>query len=83
MGKLNFSGIMNITKGFIMKHSPEILIGAGIVGMFTTTVIAVKNTPKAIKRIEEAEEEKVRSSLSSKSLRQSRLSTLLRQLLQR
>lgn len=58
MGKFNFSGIMNITKGFIMKHSPEILIGAGILGMFTTTVIAVNVTPKAMQRIEEAKEKK-------------------------
>ena len=28
------------------KHSPEILTGIGIAGMITTTVMAVKATPK-------------------------------------
>ena len=42
------------------KHSPEILTGIGIAGMITTTVLAVKATPKALKEIEEyKKEEKV------------------------
>ena len=36
----------------IEKHSPEILTGIGIAGMVTTTVLAVKATPKAIKLLE-------------------------------
>ncbi|MDR0918113.1 MAG: DUF6353 family protein [Oscillospiraceae bacterium] len=36
----------------IKKHSPEFLTGLGIAGMLTTTVLAVKATPKAIKLIE-------------------------------
>lgn len=36
----------------LSKHSPEILLGIGIAGMITTTVLAVKATPKAIKNIE-------------------------------
>lgn len=39
------------------KHSPEILMGLGIVGMISTTVLAVKATPKAIKLIEEKKNE--------------------------
>lgn len=39
------------------KRSPEILAGIGIAGMITTTVLAVKVTPKAIKLIEERENE--------------------------
>ena len=49
----------NITKFFkgvrmnIGKRSPEILTGIGIAGMITTTVLAVKATPKAIRLIED------------------------------
>lgn len=42
----------------LSKHSPEILTGIGIAGMITTTVLAVKATPKALALIEEAEYEK-------------------------
>ena len=38
---------------FISKRSPEILTGIGIAGMITTTVLAVRATPKALKLIEE------------------------------
>lgn len=41
-----------------IKHSPEILTGIGITGMVTTTVLAVKATPKAMVLIEEAKEER-------------------------
>lgn len=42
----------------ITKHSPEILTGLGIVGMVTTTVLAVKATPKAYELIEAERERK-------------------------
>lgn len=48
-------------KGFksnVVKHSPEILTGIGIAGMITTTILAVKATPKALEKIEEAEHKK-------------------------
>ncbi len=35
-------------KTSIKKHSPEILTGIGIAGMITTTVMAVRATPKII-----------------------------------
>ena len=41
----------------LSKHSPEILLGFGIAGMITTTVLAVKATPKATQLIEEKKEE--------------------------
>lgn len=41
----------------LSKHSPEILIGIGITGMITTTVLAVKATPKALKLIEAKKQE--------------------------
>lgn len=41
----------------LSKHSPEILIGLGIAGMITTTVLAVKATPKALQLIDIRKEE--------------------------
>ena len=40
------------------KHSPEILTGIGIVGMISTTVLAVRATPKALMLIEEKKRDK-------------------------
>ena len=42
----------------LTKHSPEILTGIGIAGMITTTVLAVKATPKALMLLEDARYEK-------------------------
>lgn len=39
----------------LSKRSPEILTGIGIAGMITTTVLAVKATPKALTLINDAE----------------------------
>lgn len=44
-------------KTAIKKHSPEILTGIGIAGMLTTTIMAVRATPKALILIEERKEE--------------------------
>lgn len=41
----------------ISKHSPEILTAIGVVGMITTTVLAVKATPKALELIDEKKDE--------------------------
>lgn len=43
---------------FTSEHSPEILAGFGIAGMLTVTVLAVSATPKALRLIEKAKEEK-------------------------
>ena len=53
MNKLNFSRIVHSVHEAMVKHSPEILTGIGIAGMITTTVLAVKATPKALKLVEE------------------------------
>lgn len=45
------------TRTFLGKHSPEILTGIGITGMITTTILAVKSTPKALILIEEKKKE--------------------------
>ena len=37
------------------RHSPEILTGIGIAGMITTTIMAVRATPKALTIIGERE----------------------------
>ena len=58
MSKSKMAQLMSVAKTSITKHSPEILTGIGIAGMITTTVLAVKATPKAIRLIEEAKEEK-------------------------
>lgn len=50
--------LFKVAKGFTKKHSPEILTGLGVAGMITTTVLAVKATPKALMLIEDAEYEK-------------------------
>lgn len=44
----NISGIIKDLKGAMIKHSPEILTGIGVAGMITTTIMAVKATPKAL-----------------------------------
>ena len=36
------------TKRMVYKHSPEILTGIGVAGMITSTILAVKATPKAL-----------------------------------
>lgn len=52
MSKPNLSNVFKSTQVWMSKHSPEILTGLGIAGMATTTVLAVKATPKAMKLIE-------------------------------
>lgn len=42
----------------ISKHSPALLTGVGIAGMLTTTILAVRATPKALKLIENKTEDK-------------------------
>jgi hypothetical protein len=56
MGKLNMTAAVKNAKTALSKHMPEILVGTGIVGMWTTTVLAVIATPKAVARIEEERE---------------------------
>ena len=55
--KLNFAKAINDAKRLVVKHSPEILTGIGIAGMVTSTVLAVKATPKAVRLMEEAKHE--------------------------
>lgn len=57
MSKPNISAIMKSAQVWMSKHSPEILTGLGIAGMISTTVLAVKATPKALRLIEKKKEE--------------------------
>ena len=57
MGKTNLATISANVRRFVSKRSPEILMGIGISGMITTTVLAVKATPKALELIEEKKQE--------------------------
>ncbi|MCO7171170.1 DUF6353 family protein [[Clostridium] scindens] len=53
MQKPNLTKICRNVKTATVKHSPEILTGVGIAGMITTTVMAVRATPKAIQLLDE------------------------------
>lgn len=56
MKKGSITQIIKSAKKVVTQRSPEILTGLGIAGMITTTVLAVKATPKAIRLIEQAED---------------------------
>lgn len=53
MNKTDVSKFIRNVKHGLSKRSPEILTGIGIAGMVTTTVLAVRATPKALRLIEE------------------------------
>lgn len=57
MNKTKWMATVKSIKLAVSKHSPEILTGMGITGMITTTVLAVKATPKALRQIENAKED--------------------------
>ena len=57
MNKANMADLFKGFKMTVSKHSPEILTGLGIAGMITSTVLAVKATPKALELVKERKEE--------------------------
>ena len=57
MNKNTITAAMRNMRTAVKKHSPEILTGIGIAGMITTTVMAVRATPKALILIEEKKDE--------------------------
>ena len=65
MGKTNLTTIAKDIRKFASKRSPEILTGIGIAGMITTTILAVRATPKALELIEDQKEEESVDELSS------------------
>jgi hypothetical protein len=58
MDNQKLSAIFNAAKTKVVKNGPAILTAMGIVGWGTATVLAVKETPKALKLLEDAEYEK-------------------------
>lgn len=57
MNKQTLSKFVRDMRLSVSKHSPEILMGMGIAGMITTTIVAVRATPKAIQLMEEKKRE--------------------------
>lgn len=57
MSKLNLAKFTMNVRQFVNERSPEILTGIGVAGMITTTVLAVRATPKALELIEEKKSE--------------------------
>lgn len=58
MNKSVMKFVKTVKRGF-GKRSPEILLGIGIASGITTTVLAVKATPKAMELLAEAEKENI------------------------
>ena len=56
--KLNVSKLCKDAKVMVSKRSPEIVTGLGSAGMISTTVLAVRATPKALDLIARAEDKK-------------------------
>ena len=54
--KEKFVSVYNGVKGRVQKHSPEILMGVGVVGVVTSTVMACKATMKLNDILEESKE---------------------------
>ena len=57
MSKLNLTAAAKSIKGVLERHAPEILTGIGVAGMVTTTILAVKATPKACMLINDRKNE--------------------------
>ena len=57
MGKFNLTAAAKSIKGVLERHAPEILTGIGVAGMVTTTILAVKATPKAYRLVNDRKDE--------------------------
>lgn len=57
MSKPNMANLFKSVKMVVSQHSPEILTGIGIAGMITTTILAVRATPKALTLIDDKKAE--------------------------
>lgn len=51
------SNLFVAVRSGLTKHSPEILIGLGVAGLLGTTVLAVRETPKVLKLLENKKKE--------------------------
>ena len=57
MSKFNLAKLCKDAQALVSKHSPELLTGLGIAGMITTTILAVRATPKALQLIDDKKDE--------------------------
>lgn len=57
MGKIDWSQVSKNVSSTLSKNAPGILTGFGVAGMFTAIGFAIKDTPKAVKLIEEKKKE--------------------------
>lgn len=69
MNKQDIGKFIKTVQLSVSKHSPEILTGIGIAGMVTTTVLAVKETPKALHILEDAEHTKGESLTATEKIK--------------
>lgn len=65
MNKLDVATFFKRTQSALSKHSPEILTGIGIAGMVTTTVLAVRATPKALRYLEDVKHAEGKETLTA------------------
>ena len=68
MSKFNLTATAKSIKGVLERHAPEILTGIGVAGMVTTTILAVKATPKACLLIDDRKDELKVEKLSATEL---------------
>lgn len=57
MSKFNLARLCKDVQTLVSRHSPELLTGIGIAGMVTTTILAVRATPKALQLIDNKKDE--------------------------
>ena len=64
MNKQDVTKFLKGIRAKAIKHSPEILTAIGITGMISTTILAVKATPKALRLIEEKKQQEQKEELT-------------------
>lgn len=57
MNNFNLGKLAHDLQAFTTKNGPRLLTGIGIAGMITTTILAVKGTPKALRCIDAKKDE--------------------------
>lgn len=62
MSKTTSTQFLKSIRAYLVNHSPELLTGVGIAGMFTTVGLAIAATPKAMRAIEAEKVKKVEES---------------------
>ena len=55
--KMNLNGMISAARIAIVKHGPDILTAAGVIGLVVSGIMAVSQTPKAVDILRNHEEE--------------------------